>query len=130
MTQKEKVVRDVKCSVRFASDGRAFYKKILITGLFMLLLSSQIDALLGEGTDHTPNVAFITFIFFMLNFLAATQDIAVDGWALTILSRYSTVVFVAYFGFRVLLCVWVKLVYVVTDDFVFDGEAVYDRTTE
>ena len=26
-------------------------------------------------------------MFFFLNFLAATQDIAVDGWALTMLKR-------------------------------------------
>ncbi len=31
----------------------------------------------------------LTCIFFMLNFLAATQDIAVDGWALTMLSRHN-----------------------------------------
>jgi PAT family acetyl-CoA transporter-like MFS transporter 1 len=35
----------------------------------------------------TVNVGLITSVFFMLNFLAATQDIAVDGWALTMLRR-------------------------------------------
>ncbi|KAG7167398.1 Acetyl-coenzyme A transporter 1-like, partial [Homarus americanus] len=58
-----------------------------LIGLFMLLLSPNVNELLGEGSDHPPNVAFITCVFFALNFLAATQDIAVDGWALTILSR-------------------------------------------
>ena len=29
----------------------------------------------------------LTCMFFFLNFLAATQDIAVDGWALTMLKR-------------------------------------------
>lgn len=29
----------------------------------------------------------ITVLFFVLVLLAATQDIAVDGWALTLLSR-------------------------------------------
>ncbi|XP_064080221.1 acetyl-coenzyme A transporter 1-like isoform X2 [Macrobrachium nipponense] len=56
-------------------------------GLFMLILSSNINRLLGEETDLPPNVSLITCVFFALNFLAATQDIAVDGWALTILSR-------------------------------------------
>jgi PAT family acetyl-CoA transporter-like MFS transporter 1 len=28
-------------------------------------------------------------MFFFLNFLAATQDIAVDGWALTMLQRHN-----------------------------------------
>ena len=31
----------------------------------------------------------LTIIFFALNFLAATQDIAVDGWALTMLSKHN-----------------------------------------
>jgi PAT family acetyl-CoA transporter-like MFS transporter 1 len=42
-----------------------------------------------KGQEHV-NIMFLTVIFFMLNFLAATQDIAVDGWALTMLSRYRT----------------------------------------
>ena len=36
---------------------------------------------------EVPNVPLLTAIFFSLNFLAATQDIAVDGWALTMLQR-------------------------------------------
>lgn len=57
-------------------------------GGFMLLLSLHINALLGEeDSTHPPNVSIITTVFFALNFLAATQDIVVDGWALTILSR-------------------------------------------
>ncbi|CAC5394695.1 SLC33A1 [Mytilus coruscus] len=45
---------------------------------------------LGLGTENGGghvNIVYITVIFFMLNVLAATQDIAVDGWALTMLSR-------------------------------------------
>lgn len=38
-------------------------------------------------TDSGPDVLFLTGIFFAFNFLAATQDIAVDGWALTMLSE-------------------------------------------
>ena len=56
----------------------------------MLLLSINFDLLLGSDTSTAhPNVLLLTIIFFALNFLAATQDIAVDGWALTILSRYA-----------------------------------------
>jgi len=33
------------------------------------------------------DVTSITILFFVLVLLAATQDIAVDGWALTLLSR-------------------------------------------
>lgn len=60
-----------------------------LIGLFMLILSSQVNRWLGAAGDEdehvTPNVQLLTFIFFCLNFLAATQDIAVDGWALTML---------------------------------------------
>ncbi len=57
-----------------------------LIGLFMLLLSSQMDYILGED-GGAPNVLFLTMVFLPLNFLAATQDIAVDGWALTMLSK-------------------------------------------
>ena len=36
-----------------------------------------------------PNVTLLTAVFFALNFLAATQDIAVDGWALTMLQKHN-----------------------------------------
>lgn len=42
---------------------------------------------MGENTETAPSITLLTAIFFCLNFLAATQDIAVDGWALTMLSR-------------------------------------------
>ncbi|XP_054715943.1 acetyl-coenzyme A transporter 1-like isoform X2 [Uloborus diversus] len=57
-----------------------------LIGLFMVLLSSSVASLLGEDGGH-PNVYLLTTLFFCMNFLAATQDIAVDGWALTMLSR-------------------------------------------
>ncbi|KAL3185785.1 hypothetical protein MRX96_028678 [Rhipicephalus microplus] len=59
-------------------------------GLSFFWLSSHVRFLLGdeEGiSDAEPNVLLLTVIFLSLNFLAATQDIAVDGWALTMLSR-------------------------------------------
>ncbi|CAK6965187.1 acetyl-coenzyme A transporter 1 [Scomber scombrus] len=56
-----------------------------LLGLFMLYLSVSVNSLL-QG-EEGPNVAMLTAVFFMLAFLAATQDIAVDGWALTMLSR-------------------------------------------
>lgn len=34
-----------------------------------------------------PDIRSLTLSFFFLNFLAATQDIAVDGWALTMLKK-------------------------------------------
>lgn len=55
-------------------------------GFFMLILSGHVSEWLGDG-NKMPRVFVITLIFFSLNFLAATQDIAVDGWALTMLKR-------------------------------------------
>lgn len=57
-----------------------------LIGFFMLILSGHVGEWLGDG-DKMPRVSVITLIFFSLNFLAATQDIAVDGWALTMLKR-------------------------------------------
>lgn len=34
-----------------------------------------------------PDINVLLSVFFIANFLAATQDIAVDGWALTILKK-------------------------------------------
>lgn len=59
-------------------------------GLSFFWLSGHARSLLGdeEGSEAgPPSILPLTVIFFALNFLAATQDIAVDGWALTMLSR-------------------------------------------
>ena len=37
---------------------------------------------------YNINITYLAPYFFILYFLMATQDIAVDGWALTMLSRY------------------------------------------
>ncbi|XP_051512059.1 acetyl-coenzyme A transporter 1-like [Myxocyprinus asiaticus] len=58
-----------------------------LLGLFMLYLSSTVDAMLQTDGQKGPDVITLTAVFFILAFLAATQDIAVDGWALTMLSR-------------------------------------------
>lgn len=57
-------------------------------GMFMLLLSNYVDYWLGKEHEK-PNIEMLTALFFSLNVLAATQDIVVDGWALTMLKRYS-----------------------------------------
>lgn len=54
-----------------------------IVGVTLYLLSQNVDRLL---LAETPNVYLITGLFFTLILFAATQDIAVDGWALTLLS--------------------------------------------
>ncbi|XP_035916827.1 acetyl-coenzyme A transporter 1 [Anopheles stephensi] len=70
-----------------------------LIGIFMLILSLHVNRWLGAESSYTTdehsnvesgstlNIPLLSFIFFMLNFLAATQDIAVDGWALTMLKR-------------------------------------------
>merc|ERR1719365_249504 len=56
-----------------------------LIGVTMFVLSLKVDDYLGEH----PDVTTLTAMFFFLNFLAATQDIAVDGWALTMLQRHN-----------------------------------------
>lgn len=53
----------------------------------MFLLSIAVDLWLGNNEDVEPNIIALTIAFCWLNFLAATQDIAVDGWALTMLKK-------------------------------------------
>lgn len=57
-----------------------------LIGLTMITMSYSINTFLGED-GGTPNVLILTLLFFMLFVCAATQDIAVDGWAITMLSR-------------------------------------------
>lgn len=55
----------------------------LISGITLLVLSTRVELLLSNIEHSLVN---LTLAFFVLIFLCATQDIAVDGWALTILS--------------------------------------------
>jgi len=59
---------------------------ILLTGAILIYSASDIENLLPETGN--PNIMMLVYIFFMVNFLAATQDIAVDGWALTMLKKW------------------------------------------
>ena len=54
-----------------------------LIGIFMIFISFKIEGFLNSSDG--PQMTLITIIFLALNFLAATQDIAVDGWALTML---------------------------------------------
>lgn len=47
-------------------------------------LSRNVQAMIDK---ELPDVHQLTIVFFTLVFFAATQDIAVDGWALTLLSQ-------------------------------------------
>lgn len=54
----------------------------LAIGVMLLFLARH-----ARDMVESPHVYTVTALFFALIFLAATQDIAVDGWALTLLSR-------------------------------------------
>ncbi|XP_046678958.1 acetyl-coenzyme A transporter 1-like [Homalodisca vitripennis] len=56
-----------------------------LIGICMLTLSSWVDFWI-EDTEG-PRIVLLTGFFFVLCFLAATQDVAVDGWALSMLRR-------------------------------------------
>lgn len=53
-----------------------------LSALLMLLCGGWAEAQLNAG-----NAGGVTALFFVFVLLAATQDIAVDGWALTLLSK-------------------------------------------
>ncbi|XP_069680349.1 acetyl-coenzyme A transporter 1 [Periplaneta americana] len=82
-------VVDSVFSARFGRRKSWLIPAQYLIGLFMIFLSSKVEDWLGrdESNIHAPNINTLTFFFFCLNFLAATQDIAVDGWALTMLQR-------------------------------------------
>lgn len=54
----------------------------ILIGLILLYLSPRIDGIFADKDVWT-----LTVLFFGLYFLCATQDIAVDGWALTMLRQ-------------------------------------------
>lgn len=59
----------------------------ILIGAFMIFLSHNVDEWLGDGESKKPQMILLTSVFFMLWLLTATQDIVVDGWALTMLQR-------------------------------------------
>lgn len=58
----------------------------ILTGVLFFFLGNNIDAMMEA--DHVPIYA-LTYSFLTTIFFCATQDIAVDGWALTLLSKES-----------------------------------------
>lgn len=59
----------------------------LLNGLVMIVGSVFVSNWIGDNPTNHINVSALTLYFIFLYFLMATQDIAVDGWALTMLSR-------------------------------------------
>jgi len=63
-----------------------------VIGITMLITSQYVGKLMGQEATETeagvpPDVTSLTIVFFFLNLMAATQDVAVDGWALTMLKQ-------------------------------------------
>ncbi|KAH9925007.1 MFS general substrate transporter [Epithele typhae] len=56
----------------------------LIVGTIMLAMSARAEELVADPGKHLYT---LTFAFTSLVFFSATQDVAVDGWALTLLSE-------------------------------------------
>jgi hypothetical protein len=56
----------------------------LLLGILLLVIGSQIDSLMES--DELP-VRYLAFTFTLMVLLCATQDIAVDGWALEMLTE-------------------------------------------
>ncbi|RPD58451.1 MFS general substrate transporter [Lentinus tigrinus ALCF2SS1-6] len=74
-------------SVFFPSIGRRkswIIPMQLIIGTTMLLISLRAEQLMNNPGEH---LYMLSFAFTSLVFFSATQDIAVDGWALTLLSE-------------------------------------------
>ena len=61
----------------------------MLCGIMMIMGSSSVKLWLNEESTSSDGMAVwpLTAYFFILYFLMATQDIAVDGWALTMLSK-------------------------------------------
>lgn len=59
----------------------------LLSGIGMLYLGSRVEGLMDTmGKEGGPTVWGFTWWWFFLVLMCATQDIAVDGWALTLLT--------------------------------------------
>lgn len=56
-----------------------------LIGLLVLYMASNIEDWLPESGK--PNLKMLIIVIFVVNILSATQDIVVDGWALTILNK-------------------------------------------
>ncbi|KAF5392407.1 hypothetical protein D9757_002184 [Collybiopsis confluens] len=56
----------------------------LTVGTLMLYISLNVERLMDSPENHINE---LTFVFTSLVLISATQDIAVDGWALTLLSQ-------------------------------------------
>lgn len=57
-----------------------------LMALFLFTCADRVQNLIDYGKTKS-DIIFLTFVFSLFVFLAATQDIAVDGWAISMLSK-------------------------------------------
>lgn len=60
------------------------------TGIFFFVVGFHINEWLVNSDK--PHIITLTLMFLVINFLVATQDIIVDGWAITMLKRFICIV--------------------------------------
>lgn len=59
---------------------------IFFAGSCFIYIARDIDNLLPE--TEKPKILQLVYAFFVVTFMVATQDIVVDGWALTMLKKF------------------------------------------
>lgn len=59
----------------------------VLTGLTFIITSNYVNYWLGDENQNEPQVLILTIVFFALRTFAATHDVAVDGWALSLMHR-------------------------------------------
>ncbi len=57
-----------------------------LIGMFMLV-TARVTNNLVEQSQMQSEIFWLAIIFFMLTFLVATQDVAIDGWSISLLSK-------------------------------------------
>ena len=78
---------DAVWSTRFGRRKSWITPVQVIAGLAMIYLGGRIEPMMVKaGADGGAGVWNFTYWWFMLVFFCATQDIAVDGWAITLMS--------------------------------------------
>jgi hypothetical protein len=74
--------------IREAKIMLSAFSDFSLTGVLLLFTSLNIDDWLGsEDGSRKPNIHLLTVTFFTCIFFASMQDIAVDGWSLTMLQK-------------------------------------------
>lgn len=80
-------VVDSTCIRRFGRRKSWVVPTQILIGVLLIYIAQNIDEWMGDGDEKRPQMFVLTSVFFLLWFITATQDVAVDGWALTMLKK-------------------------------------------